>query len=197
MIGMKKVLCAMIVLVMCLAMAVPAFAADFVPSISYKDAPTVTGPNADSISITSIQDALNNPDAYKELLELYNQLMEDPSQLGVDGDVTITDMFNIDGVDGETEVTLQLNNVPNGDVMVKQFVDGQWIDIPVTVNPDGTITCIFANNGPVVILFAAGGSVAPETGDFMAKNMGLWIVVMAAAAVALVAVVANRRKIFG
>lgn len=194
---MKKVLCAMIVLVMCLAMAVPAFAADFVPSVGYKDAPSVVGPNSENIGITSIQNALNNPEANEELLNLYNQIAEDPSQLGVDGDATVTDMFDLSGIDGETEVTLKLNNVPNGNVVVKQFVNGQWIDVPVTVNPDGTITCIFANNGPVVILFAGGGSLAPETGDFMAKNMVLWIALMGVAAVALVVVVANRRKIFG
>lgn len=40
---MKKVICLLIVLMLCLSMAAPAFAAedDFVPSIGYKDGPKI------------------------------------------------------------------------------------------------------------------------------------------------------------
>lgn len=36
-------------------------------------------------------------------------------------------------------------------VIVKQFIDGEWVELEVTVNPDGTITIQQLIDGPVAI----------------------------------------------
>ena len=107
---MRKVICALLALLLCLSVAAPAFAADvdFVPSIEYKDGPTLGGAELDDIDvtgcvvITTIEDAVNgttdiSPEERALLLDLYKKLSDssDPMKLPLDYDYTILELVDI------------------------------------------------------------------------------------------------------
>lgn len=105
---MKKVLCAMIALVICVAMAVPAFAAEgeFVPSISYKDAIESVDANmgdedvGNCIVVSSILDAKNkttdiHQDSRDLLLDVYKKLSDGTMSLPLEKDYVILDLVDV------------------------------------------------------------------------------------------------------
>lgn len=105
---MKKLLCAMIALAVCFAMAVPVFAADgeFVPSISYKDALEVVEAKmgdedvGDCIVVSSILDAKNkttdiHQDTRDLLLDVYKKLSNDTMSLPLDKNYVILDLVDV------------------------------------------------------------------------------------------------------
>ena len=106
---MKKVISAVLVLVMIVAMATSAFAAQFVPSISYKGAPTVknatmTGVAGDVSSclvVTSILGAQNKSTDVAQanrdlLLDVYNKLSNGSMSLPMEGEYVIMDLVDVD-----------------------------------------------------------------------------------------------------
>ena len=54
-----------------------------------------------------------------------------------------------EGYDGAVNMTVKITNVKN--VVVKQFVDGKWVERKVVVNADGTITIENVVDGPIAI----------------------------------------------
>ena len=106
---MKRVLCAICVLVMCFAMAAPVFAAesDFVPSVTYKDAPEILEAKlgdedvTSCLVVTSILAAQNKTtDVHQDnrdlLLEVYEKLSDGTMTLPLDGDHVIVQLVDID-----------------------------------------------------------------------------------------------------
>lgn len=107
---MRKFICMLMVMMLCMSVAIPAYASgvDFVPSIEYKDGPTLGGAELDDIDvkeclvITTIEDALNgttdiSPEERALLLELYKKLSDpsDPMKLPLDYDYTILELIDI------------------------------------------------------------------------------------------------------
>lgn len=102
---MRRILCALLVLLLCFSLATSAFAADFVPSISYKDHPDVVDPpelvdedekkieelDWPCLKITSVAEAKDTPkaertDYEKLLLEVYKELRDGTMKLPSDKD---------------------------------------------------------------------------------------------------------------
>lgn len=96
---MRKIVCLLTVLVLCAAMACPAFAAEdtFVPSISYKDGPDIEEAEMkeeevqDCLIVTSIIAAQEKTtdiyqEARDELLDVYAKLNDGSMKLPLDGD---------------------------------------------------------------------------------------------------------------
>lgn len=54
--------------------------------------------------------------------------------------------------DAPVSMTVKVNNA--GKVVVKQFVDGKWVELKAIVNADGTITIEDVVNGPIAIFTA-------------------------------------------
>ena len=111
---MKKIVCMLVALLLCVCAAGPAFAAEgFVPSISYKDHPEVTFPASlvdqdgneiDKIeegclvvtSIGKVDESDEIPeDARKELKDVYEKLSNGTMSLPVDDDLVIRDLFDV------------------------------------------------------------------------------------------------------
>lgn len=112
---MKKVISFMTVLLLCVSLACPVFAADtFVPSISYKDHPEIMWPamltdgdglieeiNEGCLVITPVSEAETSneiPDeAREELLEVYGKLSDGSMTLPFEGDtpMVIRDLFDL------------------------------------------------------------------------------------------------------
>lgn len=106
--AMKKALCVVLALVMCVAMAVPVFAAEgeFVPSISYKDAIEVEDAKigdesvGNCIIVSSILDAKNKTtDIHQDnrdlLLEVYDKLSKGTMSLPLENDYVILDLVDV------------------------------------------------------------------------------------------------------
>lgn len=126
---MKKVICVMTALVMCIMLAIPAFAAEFVPSAGYKDHPNVDYPvsvvdddgnkideiHEDCLVITSVGEAEESEDipddAREELLEVYEKLTDGSMTLpyGDDREYVIRDLVDVSLVctDGHKELVEQ------------------------------------------------------------------------------------------
>lgn len=105
---MKKILCLIIALLVCAAVAAPAVAAEnnFVPSISYKDGPEVEEAEqngedvTDCIVVTSIPEAREqSTDIYQEdrdlLIEVYEALSDGTMELPLDHDYVIRDLVDV------------------------------------------------------------------------------------------------------
>ena len=106
---MKKVLCAILALVMCVAMAMPVFAAEneFVPSITYKDGPEIIEVNRDNdditacVVLTSIMDAKNKSTDVRQsnrdlLLEVYEKLATGKMSLPLAKNYVIQELVDVD-----------------------------------------------------------------------------------------------------
>ena len=226
---MKRITCLICALMLCLTLAVPAFAASgtFVPSITYKDGPEVedavqNGENvSDCIVVTSIKEAEEkSTDIYQEdrdlLLEVYEKLEEGSMVLPLENeDYVVRELVDISYVktdcdeaphghkewlaeeDTTIELVLDLDLKTGTQVEVLAYIDGEWVHIEsVTNNGDGTLTCVFEDICPVA--FCVDAEVEkdpPKTGDAMAEDLTLWIILLAVAAVAIVVLLINRRKI--
>lgn len=107
---MRKIICMLMAVLLCMSVAIPAFAAevDFVPSIEYKDGPTMGGAELGGVDITNcliittIEAAINgttdiSPEERALLLELYQKLSDpsDPMKLPLDYEYSILELIDI------------------------------------------------------------------------------------------------------
>lgn len=178
---MKKVLCMVIALVLCLSMAVPAYAADtFVPSITYKDGPDIKSAVMDGgnviscLVVTSIAEAKNKStditqDERDLLLELYTKLNSGEMKLPISNDqyvirelvdVSFTQKVCVDAHTHEDWLSKAGNTVTvdfdlgvksSAKVIVMVYADGQWSAAEKVTNK---------GNGVVTVAFEQLGAVA-------------------------------------
>jgi hypothetical protein len=105
---MKKFVCLLVVLMLCLSMAIPAFAAedDFVPSIGYKDGPEIikgeqNGTDVtDCLVVSTIKQATDKDTDITQyernlLLDVYDKLLKDEMTLPLENDYVIRDLVNV------------------------------------------------------------------------------------------------------
>lgn len=170
--------------------------------------------------ITTIAEALNDeptgiPDEAEELLEhVYEELLEDRMELPFEDpdkmaiiqliDATFLCKGSTTGVDHEAmvepegvylELTFNLGVAADVPVTVMCYVDGQWVEVEVVNNGDGTVTCLFEKLCPIAFAVPTSSVEPPKTGDDSAAELGLWIALMVASFVAVVGLVVFRRKI--
>ena len=218
---MRKFVCLLIAVMMCAMLALPVMAATdtFVPSISYKDGPTVAkGPEC--IVVTSLKQAKDKTtDISQEdrdlLWDVYDKLSDGTMELKLDSDkyvvrelVDISFKYDACRQAGHTheeelkqagntvELTLKMGLSKGTDLKVFVYVDGQWTPVEkVTVNSNGTVTCVFEDICPVAFAGPADANKeTPKTGDVAGNNMILWVVLMVASFSAAVMLMVNRRK---
>lgn len=105
---MKKVLCLLISLVLCIGMVMPVLAAEnsFVPSVTYKDGPGVTDATMndedvdDCVVVTTIEEAENkstdiSQDDRDLLLEVYEELKNGNMELPLEDGYVIRDLVDV------------------------------------------------------------------------------------------------------
>ncbi len=215
---MRRIICLLSVLLVCLTLACPAFAADtFVPSISYKGGPqvrsavigdeNVTG----CLVVTSISAAKDkSTDITQEsrdvLLDVYAKLSDGSVKLPLENhvirelvDVSFAQSSCIEpghGHKAPVTATFDLGVAKTTEVKVLTCKDGQWSVVDgVKNNGDGTVTCTLPNLGPVAFCIEAGAEDAPsQTGDEAGLGLIPWIVAMVISLAAIVVLVVLRRK---
>lgn len=161
---MKRFVCLLSVLLLCVTLACPAFAADtFVPSIGYKDGPDVENADLggtdvhDCVVVTSIAQAEDKSTditqaARDELLDVYAKLSDGSMKPPVDGYV-IRELVDVSfklkncvenephthleelAKDGTTiKVTFDLGVAKSTNVVVKTYTNGTWEDVVGVTN---------------------------------------------------------------
>lgn len=239
---MRKLICLITVLLLCVSFACPIFAAEeFVPSISYKGTPEIVeikdanGQDAigvvrdangavvsyvyeECLLLTPVASAASEPqipaDAQTELLEVYEALSKGTMKLPYGEDVkaeymVIRDLFDVSWLCSHNhaaalepagvvfELTFDLGVAADATVVVMTYKDDAWGEIAgVKNNGDCTVTCTFEHLCPVsisVLNESAGDS--DDTSDGFGADLHMWIALMAVSAVAVVVIVASRRKV--
>lgn len=161
---MRKLLSMVIALVLCLSLAVPAYAAgNFVPSITYKDGPDIEDSIMDGkdvtgcLVVTSIAGAKNKTtditqDERDLLLDIYKKLNSGEMKLPIANDeyvirelVDVSFAYNgcvvththeewLEKEGNTIVVDFNLGVKSSADVIVLVYVDGQWVKAESVVN---------------------------------------------------------------
>ena len=161
---MKKIVALILALVLCLAVAAPAFAAGtFVPSVSYKDGPEIEDAEMDGqkvdacLIVSSVADAKNKTtdigqDDRDQLVEVYDALLGGTMKLPIEEDHVIRDLVDVSfaetGCVGQNHghkewlaqpgntvtVTFDLGVAKSEEVFVMVYVDGQWVPAEKVIN---------------------------------------------------------------
>lgn len=219
---MKRMICVLVVVLLCFCLVVPAMAAEssFVPSIDYKGGPEIIAAELDEedvvrcLVVTSIPEArAQSTDIYQEdrdeLLRVYDALVSGSMTLPLEGDYVIRELVDVSfkipcdekdthkeqlEQDGVTvDITFDLGVAADENVAVLVYVDEQWKPVGASNNGNGSVTCVFEEICPVV--FCVGGELPPaQTGDVAGQNLILWVVLMAVSCAAVVVLLVNRRK---
>lgn len=218
---MRKIICLLCVLVLCMGLACPVFAAQstFVPSITYKDSPDIDDAQmgedkgSDCLVVSSIDDARVAGDKatedQQELLDLYAKLENGSMKLPLDGSFVIRDLISvtfdqvgcIDPSHGHEEWLAQPGNcidltfdlgVSRGtDVQVLVYKDGQWTPAEKVVNNGDGTVTCTLEDLGTIAFCVENAKDIPKTGD---SGVILWVAIMAACAAAAVAVLLVSRK---
>lgn len=189
---MRRIICLLAVLVMCLTLACPAFATDtFVPSIGYKDGPDAEAATmgdtdvGDCVVVTSISEAKDKStditqEARDELLDVYEKLsngtMPPPVENHVIRELVDVSFRQTTCVENENHhkeelakegttisVTFDLGIAKSTKVVVLTYINGVWEEVvSVTNNGDGTVTCVFEDFGPVAFCVEQDAEVPPS-----------------------------------
>ena len=218
---MRKIICLLCALVLCMTLACPVFAAQntFVPSITYKDSPDVDDAQMGGQStsaclvISSIEDAreagANASEDQLELLNLYDQIQKGTMNLPLDKSfvirdlvsVTLDDVACVDPNHGHEEwlsqpgncinVTFDLKIGRGVDVKVLVYVDGQWVSAEKVVNNGDGTITCTLEDLGILAFCVQDAADTPQTGD---SGVILWVAIMVACAAAVVVVLVLRRK---
>ena len=185
---------------------------DIIGQIIGADGAVVSDVETGCLVITPVSEANTSSDipadAKDTLLNVYEQLSNGSMSLPYGSDVNPDDMVIRDLFDlsflctehpellnngGTLKVTFNLG-VTAGDIVVAMvYVGGQWIEVELSNNGDGTVTCYFSQICPVVFSVKQT-ETPPQTGDFSGNDILLWGILMAVSAVALVVCVVVYRK---
>lgn len=128
----------------------------------------------------------------------------DVSWTDVDGN-SFEELLNAEGV--SLEMTFAMNVEADAVVYVMVYKNDTWNQIEkVTNNGDGTVTCVFNHLCPVAVIVeaeetmevvnlpAAQSAASAQPAEASGQNVTLWIVILAAAVVALAAVFAGKKR---
>ena len=209
---MKRVFSIVLALTLIVALAVPAFAAEFVGSVTAKPAPAVTktvmtdkdGKTVDvQPSVLSLQDALKaeKPEgAAAELVKAYKEIESGTAKLPGEN-LVVSHIIDVSVDAAATEalkagatidLTFNIGVKAGQNVAVMTYNDGKWENVKaVKNNGDGSVTATFEHFCPVA--FATSDAPA-KTGDTMGNSMILWTSVLVLSAAAVVTLVVVRRK---
>ena len=222
---MKRIISVIAMLALSVALLLPALAAEgeFVPSISYKDGPEITGATMDGedvascLVITSLKKAAEKStditqDARDLLLDVYGKLATGEMELPMEEDYTIRELVDVswkqtacvenphthyDDLEQEgTSITVsfELGAGSTDDLLVFVYRDGVWAPVEILdMDDEGNVTCLFEYFCPVAFCVKNEKNIDP-TGDLSAHNLLLWFLLLAASGTAVLVMTANRRK---
>ncbi len=195
---MKKLATILLAIVMVLSISISVFAAQgaFVESPGKNKVPEVVE-SEEEIEVVSFDERDKLSDKEKEEFEDAYEVIKDNSDitdivegledvaedLGVDpDDLGVSDIFFVDGEDGEQDIVLKPEDVDNF-VELIVYKDGKWQIVEGAKIVDGHLVFTGSAGYPYAIVVDTGSKLS-QTGD--TSNIWIYVVVMAVSAVALV-----------
>ena len=158
---MRKVFVFALAVVMVMAMAVPAFAAVSSPAAKPEDMlPVVVAPKADGTkdatpkaggTMATVEDAEKLPEEAKKTFEAAQTEL---AKAAPEGMATKFFFYFTPAAEkkGDVEPGTLVVRIPNvAKVVIKQFVDGKWVELKFDLAKDGTITLKDLAEGPIAI----------------------------------------------
>lgn len=146
---MKKALSFALALVLVVSLAAPtALAAS--PTAPVESAtttaplPVVVSTGSEDVAFVTTKDAEKLPEEARAVLEEAQNALKDAVPEGMKAQY----FFYVDAK-GSSDVVLKVDNVT--EIVVKQFIDGKWVELEATINPDGTVSVKNVVAGPIVI----------------------------------------------
>lgn len=153
---MKKALVIALAVVLTMALAVPAFAADTkspTAPVANEEATSplpVVAENGDKVKLVSVEDADELPE---EAQETFTKAQEELKEAAPEGMTTRYFFYYVaeteEETEEETELVLEVKDFD--EIVVMQFVDDEWVELEVVENDDGTITIKKVVDGPIAI----------------------------------------------
>lgn len=222
---MKKLVSLLIVMVLCSVIVLPAAAAEFVPSISYKDHPDVVvdpviTPDTSTteeldILITPVADALavkpeDRNDAEKELVEIYEALTNGDMKLPLpdDKNYVVRDLMDVslivknadpnadpEFVDADAKVVITFDLGVPEDTEVLAYVYDNDWVKVDVVNNGDGTVTVTLHNQGALAFCVDEKTIVPPTFDKVGNDLLFWVVLMVVSSCAAVTMVAVRRKV--
>lgn len=185
---------------------------DVIGQIIGADGAVISDVQSGCLVITPVSEANSSSeipaDAKETLLDVYEKLSNGSMTLPYDSsvnpdDMVIRDLFDLSFLctehpemlnnGGTLKITFDLGVTAGDTVVAMVYVDGKWVQVDLTNNGDGTVSCFFNQVCPVA--FAVKQTETPPyTGDFGGNDIAIWSVLMAVSAVALIVCVVFYRK---
>ena len=187
---------------------------DVIGQIVGPDNAVVSDVNTGCLVITPVSEANTSTDipddARDTLLDVYDKLTNGSMNLPYDSsinpdDMVIRDLFDISFLcqehpemlaNGNTlKITFDLGVSAGDTVVAMVYVNGQWVEVELINNGDGTVTCFFTDICPIAFSVKQT-ETPPQTGDFGGNDILMWSLIMAGCAIAfVVCVVVYRKKV--
>lgn len=198
-------------------------AEDFVPSIGYKDGPQIIEAEMeaqdvlDCLIVTSLKGAEEkttdiSQEARDLLLEVYEKLKSGEMKLPAGEGFVVRELVDLswkeeDCVEKEhtheedlkkegvtVTVKLDLGVTVANELLVYSYHDGQWEQVKeVSINEDGSITCVFEHFCPVAFTVRQQGG-GSQTGDLARQSLTLYGVLMVLSMAAIVVLIVRRKR---
>lgn len=143
---MKKALVFVLTLVMVMAMAVPAFAATSSPAATEEDLKPALVSTSAEVTLVSAEEIEEMSEEVQATFAEAKEKLEDVVPEGM-----AVRYFFYFVTEEACDVEFDFDGTT--DVVIMQYVDGEWVELEYTVNADGTVTVLNMNDAPVVILF--------------------------------------------
>ena len=206
---MKRILSLIAAFVLCFTMVASVVsAADFVPSITYKDSPEVedavlgTDTKVDNVvvvtSILAAQEKTTDiaQTARDQLLETYDDLKAGKEELPIPSDYVVRELVDVgfkneNGADGDNTLKDELNKEgvtvsvvfdlgvkEDTDVVVVHYYEGKWVPAANVKNNGDGTVTVELNNLGPVAFCVEQQSGPAQTGDDKGNQMILWIVLL-------------------
>lgn len=149
---MKKALVMLLAVVLVIGMAVPAYAVsspvgDKTSSTATADLPKLTDESKGYVELIATEDAEELPKESQAIFAEAQASLKDAAPAGMK-----TQYFfwcHIVGEKSPVDVTVELKGIT--ELVVKQYLDGKWVELKSAINADGTVSIYGLVEGPVAI----------------------------------------------
>lgn len=164
---MKKAIVLALALVLTLSLAVPAAAASTGSPVAPAASETTTASlpvvadvkaedgSAVTVELVSVEDTTGLTEEAVKDFEAAQEKLAEAAPAGMKTQYfTYVKVSDTEGKASSASVTMTVKVANATKVVAKQFVDGKWVELKVTLNTDGTVTIEGMVDGPLAIFTA-------------------------------------------
>lgn len=151
---MKKALVFVLAVMLVMSMAVPTFAATASPkapassSTTTASKPEIVATGDVKVELVAVEEVKDLPAEAQETFTAAQEALKDAAPAGMKTQYFC--YFKAETKDN-TPATVTLKVANASAVVVKQFVDGKWVELKATLNADGTVVIEGLVDGPIAI----------------------------------------------